>query len=123
VGSFKWLNAGWAKMNMVNSSHILTGIKRFARDFKAVLEAPGLPEAPAIEHKYLRLKQSDEQGLRRMVSSYLQALNSSGHSAVHSNPFKSLLSSGEYLEQMSREELVRVLLLEYVKRSIGKGNS
>jgi hypothetical protein len=58
-----------------------------------------------------------------MVSSYLQALNSSSDSAVHSNPFKSLLSSGEYLEQMSHEELVRVLLLEYVKRSIGKGNS
>jgi hypothetical protein len=123
VGSFKWLNAGWAKMNMVNSSHILSGIKRFARDFKSVLEAPGLPKALVIEDKYRRLKQSDEQGLRRMVSTYLQALSSSGDSEVHSNPFKSLLSSGEYLEQMTREELVRILLLEYVKRSIGKGNS
>ncbi len=37
-----------------------------------------------------------------------------------SNPFKNLLASGEYLQQMSHEELVKVLLLEYVKESIGK---
>ena len=55
VGSFKWLNGGWAKMNMVNSNHILNGIKRFAADFKTVLEAPGLPEPLVLENKYREL--------------------------------------------------------------------
>jgi hypothetical protein len=120
VGSFKWLNAGWAKMNMVNSNHILNGIKRFSSDFKAVLEAPGLPGAPVLEDKYRKLLQKSEQDLRQMVSPYLKALKSSGASELQSNPFKSLLYSGEYLQQMSHEEMVKVLLLEYVKGCIGK---
>ncbi len=120
VGSFKWLNAGWAKINMVNSGHILNGIKRFASDFKAVLEAPGLPAMPLLAGKYRELKESSEQSLRQMVSPYLQALVSSGASEVRSNPFKSLLASGEYLQQMNHEEMVKVLLLEYVKGCIGK---
>jgi hypothetical protein len=120
IGSFKWLNAGWARMNMVKSSHILKGIKRFASDFKAVLEAPGLPEAPVLAGKYRELLQSSDQKLRQMVSSYLQALISSGASELSSDPFKSLLSSGEYLKQMNHEEMVKVLLLEHVKEYVGK---
>jgi hypothetical protein len=120
VGSFKWLNAGWSKINMVKSSHILTGIKRFAADFKTVLEAPGLPAPRLLADKHRKLLQSSEDDLRRMVFPYLQALQDSGASKVNTNPFKKLLASGKYLEQMSRQELVKVLLLEYVKGSIGK---
>lgn len=120
VGSFKWLNAGWARINMVKSSHILKGMKRFSADFKTVLEAPGLPTVSQLADKYQELLQSNEQDLRLMVSPYLQALITSEAPAIRSNPFKSLLSSGEYLQQMSREAMVRVLLLEYVKGHIGK---
>ena len=31
-----------------------------------------------------------------------------------------MVSSGEYLQQMSRDELVRVILLEYIKSYVGK---
>lgn len=120
VGSFKWLNAGWAKMNMVKSSHILNGIIRFASDFKQVLESPGLPDALTLENKYKGLLQWNERDLRKMVSQYLQALNESGASELRSNPFKKLISSGKYLDQMDKEELVKVVLLEYVKENIGK---
>jgi hypothetical protein len=122
VGSFKWLNAGWAKMNMVNSNHILNGIKRFAADFKTVMESPGLPAPLVLENKYKELHQSSEKDLRQLVSHYLDALVSSGASGPNSNPFKSLLSSGEYLQQMDHQELVKVVLLEYVKESIGKAS-
>jgi hypothetical protein len=120
VGSFKWLNAGWAKINMVKSSHILNGIKRFASDFKTVLEAAGLPDARILAGKYRELMQSSEHNLRRMVSPYLQELNDSRVSETCSRVFKKMVSSGEYLQQMSHEELVRVLLLEYIKSYIGK---
>ncbi len=120
IGSFKWLNAGWAKMNMVKSNHILKGIERFASDFKIVLEAPGLPDASVLAKKYKDLLQNSEQGLQQMVSPYLQALEDSKSAELSSNPFKKLLASGEYLEQMSREEMVKVLMLEYVKGCIGK---
>lgn len=120
IGSFKWLNAGWASMNMVKSSHILKGIKRFSSDFKAVMEAPGLPSALMLATKHRDLQQMSEQSLRHMVSPYLEVLNSSGDSGLDSNFFKRLLSSGEYLQQMGHEDLVQLLLLEYVKESIGK---
>jgi hypothetical protein len=120
VGSFKWLNAGWSKINMVKSSHILAGIKRFADDFKTVLEAPGLPAPPLLTDRHRKLLQSSEEDLRQMVSPYLQALQDSGASKVNAKPFKKLLASGKYLEQMSREELIKVVLLEYIKESIGK---
>lgn len=123
VGSFKWLSAGWAKMNMVNSGHILDGIKRFASAFKEVLEAPGLPNATALTARYRELLQSSEQGLRHMVQTYLQALDGSErsrNSGSLSSTFQELLSSGKYLQQMSRKEMVRVLLLEYLKSCIGK---
>ena len=120
VGSFKWLNAGWAKINMVKSSHILDGIKRFATTFKTILEAPGLPAAPLLAGKYRELLQSNKQSLHQMVSSYLQNLANSGASELESNPFKSLLSSGKYLQQMGHEEMVKVILIEYIKEHVGK---
>ena len=120
IGSFKWLNGGWAKMNMVNSDHILNGMKRFASDFKTVLEAPGLPKVSVLENKYRELLQNSRPSLRKMVLPYLTALINSGAAELHANPFKNLLSSGEYLQQMSHEDLVKVLLLEYVKGCIGK---
>jgi len=120
VGSFKWLNAGWAKINMVKSSHILDGIKRFATAFKTVLEAPGLPTVPLLAGKYRELMQASTQSLHQMVLPYLQDLANSGDSALNSNPFKKLLSSGKYLQQMGHEEMVRVILLEYIKEHIGK---
>lgn len=120
VGSFKWLNAGWAKINMVKSSHILNGMKRFASDFKAVLESPGLPEARVLEGKYKELLLFSEQDLRQMVAPYLQALSDTGVLDACSKIFRSMVSSGKYLQQMSHGEMVRVLLLEYIKGYVGR---
>ncbi|MFT5698563.1 MAG: hypothetical protein ACI8ZB_001418 [Desulforhopalus sp.] len=120
ISSFKWLDAGWAKMNLVKSTHILNGIKRFANDFKTVLESPGLPDPEVLAGKYNALRQSDEEELRNIVSVYLQSLVDADSAAVRSNPFKKLLASGKYLKKMSRDEMVKVLILEYIKESIGK---
>ena len=120
AGSFKWLNGGWAKINMVKSRHILDGIKRFASNFKAVLESPGLPDVSVLADKYQELQQISEQELRQRISPYLQALTESEALEDCSDPIESEVSSGEYLQQMSKAEMVRILLLEYVKGSIGK---
>lgn len=120
VGSFKWLNGGWAQMNMVNSNHILEGMKRFAKDFKMVLEAPGLPASATVEKTYQQLQQNSVEDLRQMASPYFQALMQSEASELQAKPFKKLLSSQTYLQQLGHEELVQVLLLEYVKAWSGK---
>jgi len=118
VGLFKWLDAGWAKLNMVNSNHILNGIKRFASDFKRILEAPGLPGPTILAEKYRQLQRSSKQNLQETISPYLQNLVNSGTSDECSGPFNSLLSSGEYLQEMSHAEMVKILMLEYLKESI-----
>jgi len=117
VGSFKWLNAGWAKVNMVKQSHIINGIKRFTADFKAVLESSRLPAAQELAAMYRELKSGSVETLRRMVAPYLAAIEGSG---TLSSSFKKLLASGQYLQNMNQQELVKVLLKEYLKQRLGR---
>lgn len=120
IGSFKWLNAGWAKMNMVKHDHILNGIKRFAADFKTVLEASNLPNPGDLAAKYKALIALDGQRLRELAGQYLEGLGRTGAPQVNLSPFKDLLATGNYLSSMSRQEMVKVLLQEYLKARIGK---
>ena len=39
---FKWLRAGWSGINMVRRKHIYSGLKRFAKPMKEILEAIAL---------------------------------------------------------------------------------
>lgn len=122
VGSFKWLNAGWASVNMVKQVHIANGIKRFASDFKAVLESPRLPKVQELAGMYSELLADSVESLRTMVEPYLEALVSSGKSSDLSRSFRKLLDSGEYLQGMSREEMVKVVLKEFLKQRLGRQN-
>ena len=115
AGSFKWLDAGWSQINMVKSHHILKGIKRFANDFKNILESPNLPEVQEITNRYQELQAMKKQELRLLVAPYLETLKQSEKIEDCSKAFVSLVSSGKYLEQMDNQELIRILLLEYLK--------
>ncbi len=120
VGSFKWLNAGWAGINMVKSGHILKGIKRFASDFKTILEAPGLPEATELAKKYKELLNMSKPELQVKVSPFIETLSKSESFSECPGKLRRKVSSGEYLEKMSQNEMIRVVMLEYVKTSLGK---
>lgn len=120
TGTFKWLSAGWSKLNMVKSHHILGGIKRFAADLKSVLEAADLPEAEQIAAKYHELRIKDKQELRQLVSPYLKDLSSSEDAATCPSAFIDSVASGDYLMKMSDQEIIRILMLEYLKHHIGE---
>jgi hypothetical protein len=120
AASFKWLNAGWAKINMVKSHHILNGIKRFASDFKTILESPHLPAASTLADKYQELVQMSEQELRRRVAPYLEKFRNSGNLETCSELFTSLVSSGDYLKQMSVQEMIRILMLDYLRTFVAE---
>jgi hypothetical protein len=115
---FKWLNAGWQKINMVKSSHILGGIKRFAAAMKSVMESPDLPEVQEIVDKHKELQQKDEEELRRLVAPYLESIGSTEDAGSCPSHFITSVTSGEYLQQMESEEIIRILLLEYIKTHI-----
>jgi len=118
AGSFKWLNAGWAKINMVKSHHILNGIKRFASDFKSILESQNLPEIEAISDRYQELLSKSAEELRLLVAPYLDTLKRSDKLEQCANGFPGLVTSGEYLEQMGNRELIRIILLKYLKDTL-----
>ena len=122
VGSFKWLNAGWAGVNMVKQSHIINGIKRFASDFKAVLESPRLPQAQELASMYRDLNDDSPESLRALVAPYLDAIIRGGEASGLSGSFRKLLASGDYLRNMSREEMVKVVVKEYLKERLGRQN-
>ncbi|MBT8344846.1 MAG: hypothetical protein KJO28_00980 [Desulfofustis sp.] len=115
---FKWLNAGWQKINMVKSSHILGGIKRFAAAMKSVLESPALPEVQEIVDKHKELQRKDEEELRRLVAPYLESIGSAEDAGSCPSYMISSVASGEYLQKMENEEIIRILLLEYIKTHI-----
>lgn len=119
AGTFKWLNAGWSGINMVKPTHIVNGMRRFSGDFTLILDSGRLPEAEDLAALYLSLKESEENRLREMVAPHLEALSRSGDSAVQSSPFKKLLQSGEYLENMSKAEMVNVLMVQHLKERLG----
>ena len=116
---FKWLNAGWQKINMVKAHHIRGGIERFAASMKSVLESPDLPEINEIVDKHEELRQKDEEELRRLVAPYLESIGNTKEAGSCPSHLISSVNSGEYLQQMESEEIIRILLLEYIKTHIG----
>jgi hypothetical protein len=116
---FKWLDAGWQKINMVKAHHIRGGIERFAASMKSVLESPDLPEVSEIVDKHEELLQKDEGELRQLVAPYLESIGTGKDAKSCPSHFITSVTSGEYLQQMDSDEIIRILLLEYIKTRIG----
>ena len=64
--------------------------------------------------------QAWDYGLRALVAPYLEAIATGGASSSLAAPFKQLLTSGEYLRDMSREEMVKIVLKEFLKQRLGR---
>ena len=54
-GTFKWINAGWSRINMVKKEHIHRGLLRYAKTFKEIIENPVLPGADKIAEIYAQV--------------------------------------------------------------------
>ena len=85
-----------------------------------MLEAADLPEAEKIAAKYHELRIKDKQELRQLVSPYLKDLSSSKDAATCPSAFIDSVASGDYLMKMSDQEIIRILMLEYLKDHIGE---
>ncbi|MDI3492919.1 MAG: hypothetical protein PWP17_802 [Desulfomicrobiaceae bacterium] len=119
VASFKWLRAGWAEINMVKPEHILAGMRRFAVDFRAVLESPRLPplaETITLAKKVRALPEDRLQGLVQGVLAPMQ-------SQVRNRSFAASLENGEYRRTLPHEELVRLVFLELWKCRLGRASN
>jgi len=118
TGVFQWIRAGWLGVNFVKPNHIIEGLKRFARNHKAVLESSHLPAStrlitvyrwlvglPAgdLKQRYAALQQAQRSQVIQMGK--LSRAKADEPLSVHNTP---------------REQMVEELMLEYIKTALGK---
>jgi hypothetical protein len=122
VGTFQWLNAGWAGINMVGSDHIRRGLQRYATQIKALMESPKMPSPQTLENVYTALQGTDEDLLReRMaeVTSHIRRKAELDESISNKTEIGQIVDQ-EYADRMSKEEMISALMKEYVKLNLGK---
>jgi len=121
-GTFKWINAGWSKINMVKKEHIHRGLVRYAKTFKEIIEDPVLPGVDEIAETYSQIRGYSLAQLQDKFHSYLSALETH-HRNDASFPqewFQEWFKSKRYLKQLKKEEMESVLMVEYMKHTLGR---
>jgi hypothetical protein len=121
-GTFKWLRAGWSKINAVKTHHIHDGMKRFAKSFKEIMEYPSLPGIDAFSEVYSKISAMSENELREGIKVYLSTLeNRYGHDYRPARTWSpKIFKDKSPWFQMSTEAMQAVLMMEYMKYAIGK---
>ena len=121
-GVFKWVRAGWSKINVVKKHHIHNGIKRFAKSFKEIMEHPRLPSINALSDAYSKIKALSEDELKARIKSYLNTLeNLYGHDYRPSRRWSpQIFKDKKPWFQMSTQAMQSILMVEYMKQALGK---
>ena len=121
-GTFKWINAGWAKINMVKKEHIHRGLLRYAKTFKEIIENPVLPGAAKIAEIYSQVRSYSLSLLQNKFYSYLNTLEAR-HRNDYSFPqkwFQKWFKSDTYLSRLKKEEMESLLMVEFIKHPLGR---
>jgi len=119
---FKWLKAGWSGINMVKRKHIYSGLKRFARPFKQIMEYPALPPVGVLAADFSRIKNFSDDTLRLKMDTYSRILQRryNGDNPKGKKRLAKLLADKGHWSGMSRDEMEAALVIEYMKGVIGK---
>ncbi len=124
IGVFKWLKAGWANINMVQPYHIKNGVKRFAKNFKALIESPALADTGRFTKGLRIFEQMPEEKLRQEVKRHYLALKET-HRIKNRRIiewFDRFAEADGHLTRMTPKEMRAVLEKAYLKRILGKGS-
>lgn len=120
-GAFKWLNAGWGKINMVKEHHIHKGLLRYAEAFKAVVENPKLPELSDMVDAFDRIRTMDVGNLQQVYLAYLESFREDQADKKDlRNGWIADIVSGAQVEKMDPREIRAAIMLDYIKSLLGK---
>jgi hypothetical protein len=121
-GTFKWLRAGWSKINAVKNHHIHDGMKRFAKSFKEIMEYPSLPSISAFSEAFSKIKGMPENELMERIKIYINVLeNRYGHDYRPPRAWSpKIFKDQSPWFQMSTEAKQSALMMEYMKHALGK---
>ncbi len=117
IGALQWLRAGWSGINFVKPSHILEGLKRFARDTTLILESPRLPPPNQIVAVYQWLTTMPAGELNKK---YTLLYESQRSSAIRSGKIRSSKEEEPSLAGAPKELMIGGLMVEYLKLALGK---
>ena len=122
-GAFKWLDAGWQKINMVKTHHIYKGLQRFGQAYKTIVENPSLPDVAVMTEYLSKIRAMELEELQQLNRSYLKSVREkyAEDKSVSSKWVANLLKD-EQVEKMDMHELRSVLMLEYFKSILGKSH-
>lgn len=121
-GTFKWLKAGWAGINLVKPVHLRHGIDRFAKSFKEILESPALEDVSKVSRMFEKIDAMSNEDLRAKTRLYFHQL-AERYSAANTRTrkwFSVLFKDDRYIDQMNRQEMMAIVSIEYLKYLLGK---
>jgi hypothetical protein len=119
---FKWLQAGWSGLNMVRRKHIYSGLKRFAKPMKEILEYNSLPTVELMAGDFARIRGFSEDTLRSKMNIYSDMLQNryDGGNGNAKKLSAYLSKNKDYWARMSRDEMESALVIEYMRYAVGK---
>ncbi|MGD8343268.1 MAG: hypothetical protein PVH53_06720 [Desulfobacterales bacterium] len=121
-GVFRWIQAGWSKINVVKRHHIHNGIKRFAKSFRQIMEHPALPDIDTLGKAFSKIKALSEDELRASIQTYLTILENQ-YGRDYRPPRRwspQVFKDKKPWLQMSTEAMQSVLMVEFLKHAMGK---
>ncbi|WP_272701038.1 hypothetical protein [Desulfovibrio sp. Fe33] len=117
---FKWLNAGWAGMNVVKRSHIYDGTLRYVRSFSKVVESNGL--TPEFLVDGLRdVMAMPESRVNELIEEYARNFEArfKDDPKLKSRDYAKVIRDGGYAEVLDDNARRSVLALEKLKSLMG----
>lgn len=121
-GTFKWLKAGWAGINLVQPQHLRDGIARFATTYKAIIESPALTNVSEINNMYDQIGMLSTEDLRSKSRLYFEQLAKryQSNNKLARKWLKKFSDDKNYVDSMSRDEMQAIVSVEYLKHLLGK---
>jgi len=117
---FKWLNAGWAGMNVVKRSHIYEGSLRYARSFSKILESATLtPESVADGLRSVVAMPASE--IDPLIEEYAKnfEIRFKDDPKLKKREYAKVIAGGGYAEVLDADARKSVLALQKLKSMIG----
>ena len=120
-GVFKWMRAGWAGINLARPPHIFRGLKRFANNFKTVLENPRLGDVTAVSRNFADIKNLSIEEQREIIEGYLTEIEKKCRleKQLSEDQLKNLFKDRQYLNGLKKEERQSLIALALVKNLLG----
>jgi len=120
-GVFRSLKAGWASVNMVRRNHIQSGLERYARTFRRIIEHPEMPAGDLLAAGFRRLGRLSPSALAARLKVYFSALAEARGASLNEDNRRHLerLGKGNPAAHMDRDSMEALLAVEHLKAVLG----